>query len=265
MKNTISIVLFLLVNFQLNAQKSIYIRPSTSVKINSSTLPGDGLNSPLNLNGNDYFSYYNYGLHYNTTSVDLGIGFGLTLNKKERIELSIAGDNASVKSALVYNSNYSSSLIGRSIARTTLDYQYVGYTGQRLNFRAMTGIGFLLSMRQSSDVNPIKIELPNYTLLGLDEVFRYKGISSLLKLGIGMDVKTKKDKALCSFDVFWTYNLGGQTFISDTKTITIIENGQQTQNNFTNAVTSKGSGITFQLSFPIRVYSFGEKSRDKVE
>lgn len=265
MKNTLSIVLFLLVIFQVNAQKSIYIRPSSSVKINSSTLPGDGLNSPLNLNGNDYFSFYNYGLHYNTTSLDLGIGFGLTLNKKERIELSIAGDNASVKSALVYNSNYSSSLIGRSIARTTLDYQYVGYTGQRLNFRAMAGIGLLISMRQSSDVNPIKIELPNYTLLGLDEVFRYKGISSLLKLGIGMDVKTKKDKALCSFDVFWTYNLGGQTFISDTKTITIIENGQQTQNNFTNAVTSKGSGITFQLSFPIRVYTFGGKSRDKVE
>jgi hypothetical protein len=265
MKNTLSTILFALVIFQVNAQKSIYIRPSSSVKINSSTLPGDGLNSPLNLNGNDYFSFYNYGLHYNTTSLDLGIGFGLTLNKKERIELSIAGDNASVKSALVYNSNYSSSLIGRSIARTTLDYQYVGYTGQRLNFRAIAGIGLLISMRQSSDVNPIKIELPNYTLLGLDEDFRYKGISSLLKLGIGMDVKTKKGKALCSFDVFWTYNFGGQTFISNTQQITIIENGQQTQFNFTNAVTSKGSGISFQLSFPIRVYTFGGKNGNKVE
>ena len=265
MKNTLSTLLFALVIFQVNAQKSIYIRPSTSVKINSSTFPGDGLNSPLNYAFNDYYSFYNYGLHYNTTSVDLGIGFGFKLNKKERVELSIAGDNASVKTALVYNSNYSSYLYGRSLARTTLDYHYLAYSGQRLNFRAIAGMGFLISLKQSSRVVGRKIELPNYAILGLHEINHYKGISSLLKLGIGMDVKTKKDKALCSFDVFWTYNVGGRTFISDRQQNTIIENGQQTQNNFYHTATSKGSGISFQLSFPIRVYTFGGKSRNKVE
>ncbi|MCX8486505.1 MAG: hypothetical protein ORN53_04895, partial [Crocinitomicaceae bacterium] len=210
MKNIISTLLFVLLVFYVNAQKSIYIRPSSSVKINSSTFPGDGLNSPLNYAVNDYYSFYNYGLHYNNTSVDLGIGFGLKLNKKEQVELSIVGDNASVKTALVYNSiNYSSYLYGRYLARTTLDYHYLAYTGQRLNFRAMAGMGFLISLKQSSDVLGRKIELTNYTILGLHEIIRYKGISSLLKLGIGIDVKTKKDKALCSFDVFWTYNLGG--------------------------------------------------------
>lgn len=255
MKSLIILVLFSFVISKMNAQKSIFIRPLTSMKINGSTFPGDGLNSPLNYSINDYYSFYNYGLHFNSTSLDLGIGFGLKLNKKEQVELTLANDNASFKCALVYNSNYTSYLFSRSLARTTLDYQYASYSGQYLNFRIVAGMGLFISRRQSSDLDQIKIELPNYIILGLDEVEKYKGISPLLKLGAGIDLKTKKGKSLCCLDVFWSYNMG-RTFISDTKNITIIENGQQTQKYFTHALGSKGSGISFQLSFPIRVYSF---------
>ena len=89
MKINITIVLLSLIFSKVGAQKSIFIRPIIAQKVNYCSFPGDGLKAPLNYSGNDYYTFYNYGLHYKNNSLDLGIGIGLKLNEKEQVELKL--------------------------------------------------------------------------------------------------------------------------------------------------------------------------------
>jgi hypothetical protein len=259
MKSITTIVLFSLTLSSAFGQKSIYIRPLVAQKVNYSSFPGDGLKSPLNYLGNDYYSFYNYGLHYKNNSLDLGIGIGLKLNEKEQVELTLAGDNASVKSAVVYNSNYSSYLNGTSLIRTTFDYQYQSFSARRLNFRIIAGTGLLFSSQNSIDFDSVEIELGNFSIMGIDEVQRYKRTSPFIKMGLGFDIKSKREKQICSLDIFWIYSMG-KTFLSNTKNLFVTENGQQVTNSLTHSIVSNGSGFCFQLSVPIKVYTLGKKS-----
>lgn len=259
MKSIITTVLFSLILSNAFGQKSIYIRPLVAQKLNYSSFPGDGLKSPLNYLGNDYYSFYNYGLHYKNNTLDLGIGIGLKLNEKEQVELTLAGDNASVKSAVIYNSNYSSYLNGTSLIRTTFDYQYQSFLSHRLNLRLVVGSGLLFSAQNSIDFDSVQIELGNSTIMGIDKVQQYKRISPFIKMGLGFDFKSKKENPICSLDIFWIYSMG-KSFISNSKNLFVTENGQQVTNSLTHSIVSNGSGFCFQLSFPIKVYTLGEKS-----
>jgi hypothetical protein len=259
MKINITIVLLSLIISKVGAQKSIFIRPLIAQKVNYSSFPGDGLKSPLNYSGNDYYTFYNYGLHYKNNTLDLGIGIGLKLNEKEQVELTLAGDNASVKSAVVYNSNYSSYLNGTSLFRTTFDYQYQSFSAHRLNLRIVAGTGLLFSSQNSIDFDSVEIELGNFSIMGIDKVQRYKRISPFIKMGLGFDIKSKTEKQICSLDIFWIYSMG-KSFISNTKNLFVTENALQVTNSLTHAIVSNGSGFCFQLSFPIQIFTLGKKS-----
>ena len=255
-----SILIFLILGTStLFGQKSIYIIPLIAQKVNYSSFPGDGLNSPLNYLGNDYYSFYKYGLHYKNNTLDFGIGIGLKLNEKEQLELTVASDNASVKSALVYNSNYSSYMNGTSLIRTTFDYQYQSFLAHRFNLRIVAGTGLLFSSQNSIDFDSVEIELGNFSIIGIDEVQRYKRISPFIKMGLGFDIKSKTEKQICSLDIFWIYSMG-KSFISNAKNLFVTENGQQVTNSLTHSIVSNGSGFCFQLSVPIQVYTLGKKS-----
>lgn len=259
MKSIITTVLFSLILSNAFGQKSIYIRPLVAQKVNYSSFPGDGLNSPLNYSGNDHYSFYNYGLHYKKNTLNLGIGIGIKLNKKEQLELTVAGDNASVKSALVYNSNYSSYMNGINLIRTTFDYQYRSFSTQAFNIRLVAGAGLLFSTQSSIDLDSVQVELGNTEIIGIDKVQHYKRISPILKMGLGFDINSKKEKQICSLDIFWIYSIG-KSLISNSKNLFVTENGQQITNSLTHSIVSNGSGFCFQLSFPIQVYSLRKKS-----
>ena len=80
MKKSTIIICLMFIAVTLNAQKSIYIRPLTAIKFNNSFYERGRFfnsNSPLDFAGNDYYSLYNYGLHANTSQLNIGLGIGI--------------------------------------------------------------------------------------------------------------------------------------------------------------------------------------------
>jgi len=261
MKIIIAIICSILMTVTFNAQKLIYIRPLASMKLNNSFYPGASFKSPLDVAGNEYYSFYNYGLHANTTQLNLGLSVGLKLSNLSAFEFSLASDNASIKSAFVYKTpNYSSSLIGRSLVRISADYHRLLYTNKLIDLRGTVGFGLFLTPKQNNDTNTNDIIESNFSAAVVRTVFNYNRISPLLKLGTGLDFKTKMGKPFCSLDVFLTYKLG-KPLLSESYNVTVTDNSQQIS-TFQHTLSSKGSGINFQLSFPIQVYSFGTKKSD---
>jgi hypothetical protein len=217
----------------------------------------------MNFTGNDYYSFYNYGLHANTSQLNLGLGIGITLSKKNSVELVFASDNSSVKSAFVqknslYPSNYSSSLIGSTFLRVSADYHRSLYSNSRIDVRGTVGIGaFFPSLITNNTTSTFEMIGTDYTALVQETFYKNNRISPVFKLGTGLDFKTKKGKPFCSLDVFLTYN-PGRDMQTAAYNVSVSDNTQQTS-TFIHYISSRGSGVNFQLSFPIQVLTIGTK------
>jgi hypothetical protein len=266
MKKTSVFIFSMLLAVTLTAQKSIYIRPLTSFKFNNSFYERGRFfhsKSPMNFTGNDYYSFYNYGLHANTSQLNLGLGIGITLSKKNSVELVFASDNSSVKSAFVqknslYPSNYSSSLIGSTFLRVSADYHRSLYSNSRIDVRGTVGIGaFFPSLITNNTTSTFEMIGTDYTALVQETFYKNNRISPVFKLGTGLDFKTKKGKPFCSLDVFLTYN-PGRNMQTAAYNVSVSDNTQQTS-TFIHSISSRGSGVNFQLSFPIQVLTIGTK------
>ena len=250
----------------LTAQKSIYIRPLTSFKFNNSFYERGRFfhsKSPMNFVGNDYYSLYNYGLHANKSQLNLGLGIGIKISKVSAFELVLASDNSSVKSAFVqknslYPFNYTSSLIGSTLFRVSADYHRSLYTNSRIDVRGTVGIGaFFPSLITNNTTSTFEMTGTDYTALVQETFYKNNRISPVFKLGAGLDFKTKKGKPFCSLDVFLTYN-PGRNIHTAAYNVSVTDNTQQTS-TFIHAISSRGSGVNFQLSFPIQVLTIGTK------
>jgi hypothetical protein len=267
MKKTSVFIFSMLLAVTLTAQKSIYIRPLSSFKFNNSFYERGRFfhsKSPMNFTGNDYYSFYNYGLHANTSQLNLGLGIGITLSKKNSFELVFASDNSSVKSAFVqknslYPSNYSSSLIGSTLVRVSADYHRSLYTNSRIDVRGTIGLGVFLPSRNNFEAGCFEYSMSglNYTAMVQEIISTSNNISPVLKIGTGLDFKTKKGKPFCSLDVSLTYNPGGNVQ-SVSYYVYVTDNTQQTS-AYSHSINSRGSGVNFQLSFPIQVLTIGTK------
>lgn len=263
MKKTTVFIFSMLLIVTLTAQKSIYIRPLTSFKFNNSFYERGRFfhtKTPVNFAGNDYYSFYNYGLHANTSQLNLGLGIGITLSKKNSVELVFAGDNSSVKSAFVQkNSVYTSSLIGSTLVRFSADYHRSLYSNSRIDVRGTVGLGVFLPSRNNVEAGCFEYSMSgfNYTAMVQEIISTSNNISPVLKIGTGLDFKTKKGKPFCSLDVSLTYNPGGNVQ-SVSYYVYVTDNTQQTS-AYSHSINSRGSGVNFQLSFPIQVLTIGTK------
>lgn len=252
----------------LNAQKSIYIRPLTSIKFNNSFYERGrffNTNSPLDFAGNDYYSLYNHGLHANTSQLNIGLGIGLKLSKVSAFELVVATDNSSIKSSFVQKNSmypdYTTSLIGSTFLGVSADYHRTLYSKSRIDIRGTVGIGALFpSFNTKNTISSYEITGSNFTALVNETQFNYNRISPVFKIGTGFDLKTKTGKSFCSLDVFWTYNPGRMLQTSRQYNVTVTDNLQNIS-SYSHSISSRASGLSFQLSFPIQVYSFGKNKK----
>jgi hypothetical protein len=268
MKKFTIIIYLMFIAVTLNAQKSIYIRPLTSIKFNNSFYERGrffNTNSPLDFAGNDYYSLYNYGLHANTSQLNIGLGIGMKLSKVSAFELVVATDNSSIKSAFVHKNSmypeYTTSLIGSTFLRVSADYHRTLYSKSRIDIRGTVGIGALFpSVNTKNTISSFEITGSNFNALVNETYFNYNRISPVIKIGTGLDFKTKSGKSFCSLDVFWTYNPGRMLQTSRQYNVTVTDNTQNTS-TYSHSISSKGSGLSFQLSFPIQVYSFGKNKK----
>lgn len=268
MKKFTIIIYLMFIAVTLNAQKSIYIRPLTSIKFNNSFYERGrffNTNSPLDFAGNDYYSLYNYGLHANTSQLNIGLGIGMKLSKVSAFELVVATDNSSIKSAFVHKNSiypeYTTSLIGSTFLRVSADYHRTLYSKSRIDIRGTVGIGALFpSLNTKNTISSFEITGSNFNALVNETHFNYNRISPVIKIGTGLDFKTKSGKSFCSLDVFWTYNPGRMLQTSRQYNVTVTDNTQNTS-SYSHSISSKGSGLSFQLSFPIQVYSFGKNKK----
>jgi hypothetical protein len=268
MKKVTIIIYLMFIAVTLNAQKSIYIRPLTSIKFNNSFYERGrffNTNSPLDFAGNDYYSLYNYGLHANTSQLNIGLGIGMKLSKVSAFELVVATDNSSIKSAFVHKNSmypeYTTSLIGSTFLRVSADYHRTLYSKSRIDIRGTVGIGALFpSLNTKNTISSFEITGSNFNALVNETYFNYNRISPVIKIGTGLDFKTKSGKSFCSLDVFWTYNPGRMLQTSRQYNVTVTDNTQNTS-TYSHSISSKGSGLSFQLSFPIQVYSFGKNKK----
>lgn len=265
MKKPSIIILSMLLSVALTAQKSIYIRPLTSFKFNNSFYERGRFfhtKTPMNFVGNDYYSLYNYGLHANKSQLNLGLGIGIKISKVSAFELVLASDNSSVKSAFVLKNsmypNYTSSLIGSTLFRVSADYHRTLYTNTRVDVRGTVGIGaFFPSLITNNTTSTFEMTGTDYTALVQETFYKNNRISPVFKLGTGLDLKTKKGKPFCSLDVFLTYN-PGRNIQTAAYNVSVTDNTQQTS-TFIHSISSRGSGVNFQLSFPIQVLTIGTK------
>lgn len=265
MKKTSVIIFSMLLSLALTAQKSIYIRPLTSIKFNNSFYERGRFfhsKSPLNFAGNDYYSFYNYGLHANTSHINIGLGIGMKISKVSAFELVFASDNSSVKSAFVQKNsmypNYTSSLVGSTLFRVSADYHRSLYTNSRIDVRGTVGIGaFFPSLITNNTTSNFEMIGTEYSALVQETFYKNNRISPVFKLGTGLDFKTKKGKPFCSLDVFLTYN-PGKIVQSVLYNVFVTDNTQQTL-TYSHSISSRGSGVNFQLSFPIQVLTIGTK------
>lgn len=268
MKKVTIIICLMFIAVTLNAQKSIYIRPLTSIKFNNSFYERGrffNTNSPLDFAGNDYYSLYNYGLHANTSQLNIGLGIGMKLSKVSAFELVVATDNSSIKSAFVHKNSmypeYTTSLIGSTFLRVSADYHRTLYSKSRIDIRGTVGIGALFpSLNTKNTISSFEITGSNFNALVNETYFNYNRISPVIKIGTGLDFKTKSGKSFCSLDVFWTYNPGRMLQTSRQYNVTVTDNTQNSS-TYSHSISSKGSGLSFQLSFPIQVYSFGKNKK----
>jgi hypothetical protein len=254
------LTLLIFVSSTLLAQKTIYLRPTISMKINNSQpLLGAGNKSPLDLVSNEYYAFYNYGWHLNTTSVDLGLSAGIQFNKKSTIELSFSGDNASVKNAFVYNSrSYSSDLNSQSFLRYSAQYQHTLISNGSVSVRSKIGLGIYTFTKPTTNVNYNNVSEPTYTMDIKETFISYKRVSPILTLGAGLDFKNKKGNPFCSVDFSFTYNRN-RIMYSHLYNVSVTDQNQEVS-NFNHFVLSTGTGFNLQLSVPIRVYTLGKKT-----
>lgn len=268
MKKSTIIICLMFIAVTLNAQKSIYIRPLTAIKFNNSFYERGRFfnsNSPLDFAGNDYYSLYNYGLHANTSQMNIGLGIGIKLSKVSAFELVFSSDNSSIKSAFVHKNStypdYNTSLIGSTFFRVSADYHRTLYSKSRIDIRGTLGLGALFpSLITKHSIASYEITGSNFTALVNETHYIYNRISPVIKIGTGFDFKTKTGKSFCSLDVFWTYNPGRMLQTSRQYNVTVTDNTQNTS-TYSHSISSKGSGLSFQLSFPIQIYSFGKTKK----
>jgi hypothetical protein len=260
MKTTL-LALFIFATSSLLAQKTIYIRPTVSMKINNSRpiLVGGGIKSPLDLVSNEYYAFYNYGWHLNTTILNLGLNAGIQLSKKSAIELSFSGDNASVKSAFVYNSrSYTSDLTSQSFFRYGAEYQQTLISNESVSTRVKIGLGIFTFNKPTTNFSHFNNSEPSYNM-DIHETFRsYKRRAPVLSLGAGLDFNNKKGKPFCSVDFSFIYNRNRIMYSSDFNVAVSTQN--QVVGIYKHSVLSTGTGFNLQLSFPIQVYTLGKKS-----
>lgn len=259
MKTTV-MALFISATSLLIAQKTIYIRPTVSMKINNSqSIIGGGNKSPLDLVSNEHYAFYNYGWHLNTTTVNLGLNVGIKINKKSAIELSFSGDNASVKSAFVYNSrSYSTDLTSQSFFRYCTEYQRTLISNESVSARAKIGLGIYTFNNPTTKSSQNNISEPSYNM-DIHETYRsYKRRAPVISIGAGLDFKNKKGKPFCSVDFSFTYNRNRIMYSSAFDVAVSTQN--QVVGIYKHSVLSTGTGFNLQLSFPIQVYTLGKKS-----
>ncbi len=259
-----SLVLFSTLSFQ--AQRYLYVRPMASMKANVSSFLGPFNGKPLNFSTNPHYTLYNYGLHLNNNEINLGINFGLKLDAKNAVELSFSGDNASIKSSFVYQDllgpdyivdQYSTSSTGSSLHRISAEYHRVLGQNKNVALRSTIGLGVYIPRNANGQINEQEKEFTTafYTATGTVSSTSNYFISPVLKIGAGFDIKNKKGNPFCSLDISYIYNTNYRSFVNETYKIQVTDINQATT-NYLHTLKSNGTGINFQLSFPIKVYEF---------
>lgn len=266
MKSTVIFTLVFFSTLPLQAQRYFYVRPMASMKANYSAFSGPFEIQPLNFSTNPYFTHYNYGLHLNDNEVNLGISFGLRLDPKNALELTFSGDNASVKSSFVYQdliagqyivNNFTTSSVGNSLYRITADYHRTLAQNERFALRSTIGLGVFIPRNANGqeDTQPFELNTDFFTATGTIRSTAYYFTPLILKIGAGFDIKNKKGIPFCALDFSFIYNKRHTGLINKYYEINVLDNNQ-VASNYLSSLTSNGTGFSFQLSFPIKVYRF---------
>ena len=263
----------------VSAQKAFYIRPRAMMKsVNSYHSQRFRLENGQQFNNahNGFYTFYNYGLHFTNTKLNLGISAGVKFNEKSSLELVISADGSSTKQEFIYidqsNSvgqnltvgrvNSIGLLWGHDFNRIGLEYHSKWLDKKRYDIRGQCGLGmFIPSLAHDAEYlysgfgnNDFQADVEKINMV----ISKY---AAYLQVGIGFDWKTKRGVPILSFDVFATYNWRRIMQQVDYN-VTLIES-DGTAHLFYHTLFSRGSGINFQLSRPIQVYPWRPYKREK--
>ena len=266
MKALLFLPLLLISSLSLQAQRYFYVRPMASMKANYSSFHWPFDIQQSNFSTNPYFTHYNYGLHLNNNELNLGISFGLRLDAKNALELTFSGDNASVKSSFIYQdiiagnyivNNYTTSSVGNSLHRITADYHRTLAQNKRFALRSTIGLGVFIPRNANGqeDTQPFELNTDFFTATGTISSTDYYFTPVILRAGAGFDIKNKKGRPFCSIDFSFIYNHRRTSLINQNYIINVIDNNQ-VATSYLSGLSSNGTGFSFQLSFPIKVYEF---------
>ena len=270
-KQTILISMFLLFGCSLSAQKAFFVKPRIMMKTTRSFhfLEGFGVDeSQINYAQNGYYSFVNHGHHFSDSKVNWGISAGMHFDDKNSLELVVSADGSSIKQSFHYYSQHSSFnqvvgstfLWGREFFRINLEYNRKFLENSWYEARSILGAGVFLMHRRSEEFPSAE---GNGAFTADVERYNYgfNNVAPILQLGVGMDFKTKRNVSLFSLDVFATLNF---TTITQTvhSRVTLLDHTDNSIHQFLHVVSSRGSGINFQLSRPIQFYPWRPNKKE---
>lgn len=217
---------------------------------------------------NGYYSFVNHGNHFSDSKVNWGISAGMHFDDKNSLELVISADGSSIKQSFSYftqNSSFnqvigSTFLWGREFFRVNIEYNRKFLVSSWYEARSILGVGvFLMNRRieefpsgEGNGVFTANVERYNYG---------FHKVAPIFQLGVGIDFKTKRNVPLFSLDVFATLNFTTITQSVHNK-VTLLDHTDNSIHQFIHVVSSRGSGINFQLSRPIQFYPWRPNKKE---